>query len=249
MIPTLQISQYVLSALAVFIILAIHEFSHAWVANLLGDPTAKAMGRLTLNPIKHLDPIGAICMVVFHFGWAKPVPIDLRYFKKPKRDFAITALAGPLSNLICALFGALGYLILYACVKDVAFASQFSYNLAYFGLYFLLVFHQINLGFAIFNLLPVPPLDGSRLLFACLPEKAYNAMLRYERVIYYGILIWLLLGSVLSNLILSIPSAATSPFLTFVADVLSLSGLIERAILLVSRGMMGLWQLIPALKF
>ena len=248
MIPNLQFSQYLLSALAVVVILSIHEFSHAWVASLLGDPTAKLQGRLSLNPLKHLDPIGALCMLVFHFGWAKPVPIDLRYFKKPKRDFAITAVAGPLSNLLSALVGALGYLVLYACVKDVTFTSQFAYNMAYFGLYFLLVFHQINLGFAIFNLLPIPPLDGSRLLFATLPTKAYNAMLRYERAIYYGILIWLLLGSMLSRMILSIPAAAASPFLSFVAQVLSLSGLIERAIVLVSGGMMRLWQLIPALK-
>ena len=248
MIPTLSFSKYLLSALAVVIILSIHEFSHAWVAHLLGDPTAKEQGRLTLNPLKHLDPIGALCMLVFHFGWAKPVPIDLRYFKNPKRDFAITAAAGPLSNLLSAFFGALGYLVLYACVRDVAFTSQFAYNMVYFGLYFLLVFHQINLGFAIFNLLPIPPLDGSRLLFACLPPKAYNAMLRYERTIYYGILIWLLLGSMLSNFILSIPGAAASPFVSFIAEVLSLSGLIERAILFVSGGMMRLWQCIPALK-
>ena len=248
MLPTLHFSQYLLSALAVFVILAIHEFSHAWVANLLGDPTAKNQGRMTLNPIKHLDPIGAICMVVFHFGWAKPVPIDLTNFKKPKRDFAITSLAGPLSNLLGALFSALGYLILYACVKDIAFTSRFSYNMAFYGLYFLLVFHQINLGFAIFNLLPIPPLDGSRLLYACLPEKAYNAMLRYERKIYYGILIWLLLGSMLSNMILSIPAAASSRFLSFLAEILSLSGLIEHVIIFLSNGMMKLWQLIPALK-
>ena len=97
-----QMVYYVLSALAVLLILTLHEYAHALTAYKLGDPTAKNMGRLTLNPIKHLDPFGAICMIFFHFGWAKPVPINARYFKNPKRDFALTARAGPLSNMFFA---------------------------------------------------------------------------------------------------------------------------------------------------
>ena len=99
-----NIPYYLLSALAALIVLSIHEFSHGYAAYKLGDPTAKLMGRLSLNPIKHLDPIGAIMMVIFHIGWAKPVPINAANFKKPKRDFAISALAGPLSNMILAFF-------------------------------------------------------------------------------------------------------------------------------------------------
>ena len=188
------ISQYLISIVAVLIILTVHEYSHALVANRLGDPTAKAMGRLTLNPLRHLDPIGAICMVLFHFGWAKPVPIDLRYFKKPRRDFALSALAGPLSNLICALIGAFLYLFTYALVRDVAFTSEFSYNLAYYTLYFFFVFHQINLGIAIFNLLPIPPLDGSKILYMFLPPKVYFKIAPYERYISLVFMLLLVTG-------------------------------------------------------
>ena len=97
----------ILTAFATIITLTVHEFSHGYMAYKLGDPTAKNLGRLTLNPIKHIDPIGAVCMLFFHVGWAKPVPISLRYFKKPKRDFALTALAGPVSNLVIAILSAL----------------------------------------------------------------------------------------------------------------------------------------------
>ena len=135
-----QISLYAISALAVLIILSIHEFSHGLVAYKLGDPTAKNMGRLTLNPIKHLDIFGALCMVFFRFGWAKPVPIDIRYFKKPKRDFALVAIAGPVSNFICAFIGAFLYLAFYRFAITVAIPNDFVYNLLYYTLYFLLAF-------------------------------------------------------------------------------------------------------------
>ena len=101
----------ILSALATLITLSIHEFSHALAAHKLGDDTAKYMGRLTINPIKHLDPIGALCMVFFRFGWAKPVPINPRNFKNPKRDFALSAMAGPLSNLVIAFFSSFFYML------------------------------------------------------------------------------------------------------------------------------------------
>ena len=120
---------YVLSALAVLIILTIHEYSHGYMAYKLGDNTAKSYGRLTLNPIKHLDPVGALCLVFFHFGWAKPVPINPRNFKNPKRDFALVALAGPLSNLIFAFLSALLYLLVYALFKDVKFSSEFVFSI------------------------------------------------------------------------------------------------------------------------
>ena len=151
-----RIAQYAISALAVLIILSIHEFSHGYIAYKLGDPTAKVQGRLTLNPLRHLDLIGAICMVFFHFGWAKPVPVDIRYFKKPKRDFAIVALAGPVSNIICAFFGAFFYLAFYKFAISLQIPNEFVYQLLKNTLYFLLAFHQINLGLAIFNLIRYP---------------------------------------------------------------------------------------------
>lgn len=242
-----EISRYLISIVAVLIILTVHEYSHALVANRLGDPTARDMGRLTLNPLRHLDPIGALCMVLFHFGWAKPVPIDLRYFKKPRRDFALSALAGPLSNLICAFVGAGLYLVTYALVRDIVFSNEFAYNLVYYTLYFFLVFHQINLGIAIFNLLPIPPLDGSRLLGVILPKKAYYTLLRYERVIYYVILAWLFLGRMVSNFILALPGASNLLFVRILAEILSLSGLIGHAVEFLSRAMFAVWQWIPVL--
>ena len=109
-----NLAYYLLSALAVLIILAVHEYCHGYAAYKMGDNTAKNYGRLTLNPIKHLDPIGAVCMLFFHIGWAKPVPVNARNFKNPKKGFAIVALAGPIANIIMGFFSAFLYLLLYA---------------------------------------------------------------------------------------------------------------------------------------
>ena len=130
-----------LSALAVLIILPIHEFAHGYMAYKLGDNTAKNMGRLSLNPMRHMDPIGALCMGVFHFGWAKPVPINPRNFKNPKKGFALTALAGPLANLIMAFLSALVYLLLNAIFRRIAFSSAFLVTLAQNTALFFYIFH------------------------------------------------------------------------------------------------------------
>ena len=242
------IYQYIISSLAVLIILPIHEFSHGYVAYKLGDPTAKAMGRLTLNPIRHLDLFGAICMVLFRFGWAKPVPVDVRYFKKPKRDFAIVALAGPLSNIVCAFFGAFLYLVFYKFATSIEIPNEFVFHLLYYTLYFLLAFHQINLGFAIFNLIPIPPLDGSRLLAALLPNRIYYKLLKYERQIYIVMLVWLFLGRYASEFLLSMPLVSTNPVLTVLANVLSLSSLISALSDKLSALMISFWNLLPFLR-
>ena len=104
---------YIFAALSALIALTVHEYSHGYAAYRMGDPTAKSLGRLTLNPLKHLDPIGALCMIFFRFGWAKPVPINPRYFKNPKRGFAIVALSGPVANLILSFFSAGLYLLFF----------------------------------------------------------------------------------------------------------------------------------------
>ncbi len=239
---------YAISALAVLVILSIHEFSHGFIAYKLGDPTAKEQGRLTLNPLRHLDIFGALCMVFFRFGWAKPVPVDIRYFKKPKRDFALVALAGPVSNLICAFFGAFLYLAFFKFASSLTIPNEFVYNLLYYTLYFLSAFHQINLGLAIFNLIPVPPLDGSRLLGALLPDRLYYKFLRYERQIYIVMLVWLFLGDRASNLLLSIPLVYTNPILSFIAEILSLSGWISKACGALSDLMISFFQLLPFLR-
>lgn len=174
--------------------LTVHEVSHGYMAYRLGDPTARNMGRLTLNPLKHLDPIGALCMVLFHFGWARPVPINARYFKKPRRDTALTAAAGPISNFIMAFLGLLVQEILLAVFIRHPASSQFVYNLQYAALTLFSYFHVLNLSLGMFNLIPVPPLDGSRIFLTFLPAKYYFGIMQYERYIQLGLMLLLWLG-------------------------------------------------------
>lgn len=172
--------------------LTVHEIAHGYTAYKLGDPTAKSLGRLSLNPLKHLDPIGALCMLLFGFGWAKPVPINTRYFKKPRGGMALTALAGPVSNLLMSL---VAFIIgQYAFV--LGGAQMFSADVNFMQLLFIFfqTFYILNLGLAIFNLVPVPPLDGSRILLVFLPDKIYFGIMRYERYIYLALLVCLYLG-------------------------------------------------------
>ena len=175
----------------VILALSVHEVAHGWMAYKLGDPTAKNMGRLTLNPLKHLDPLGTLCMIFFHFGWARPVPINTRYFKNNKRDTALTALAGPLSNFIMAFIGILLYRIFVAIFIHFPTSSSFVYNLQYTVLTLLWYFHVLNLSLGVFNLIPVPPLDGSRIFLVWLPAKYYFGVMKYERYIQLALLILL----------------------------------------------------------
>lgn len=239
----------ILSALATLITLSIHEFSHALAAYKLGDNTAKHMGRLSLNPLKHLDPIGAACMVLFRFGWAKPVPIDARNFRDPKRGFAISALAGPLSNLLVAFFSSFLYLLTYALLKDVTFANDTALNIAQNSLDFLFIFHRINIGLAIFNLIPIPPLDGSRILYSLLSERAYFKVMRYEKTIYYILIGWLFFGYIVSDALLRIPLIATNSTLSLIAKFFSLSDILSYIFSFVSELMMNFWRLIPFLNY
>src|SRR5512138_2805379 len=174
-----DIRSLILSAPAILFGLTIHEFSHGWVAWRLGDPTAKMMGRLTLNPVKHLDPIGTIALFLFRFGWAKPVPIDPSYFRHPTRDMAISSLAGPAANLLtAAVCGGVVRLL------DLFGVAGFPWMLAnYFVLF--------NLILCFFNLIPIPPLDGSRLLYHLLPPnlaRGYASLERYGFLILIGII-------------------------------------------------------------
>jgi Zn-dependent protease len=185
--------------------------SHGYAALKLGDPTARNLGRLTLNPLKHIDPIGFVCMILFHFGWANPVPINSRYFKNPRRDMALSALAGPLSNvLLAAIFtGILRLLlllcstvmtddlslILYAGTQGGAYTLSFGGTILSILVYMCYLGIIINLGFAIFNLIPIPPLDGSRIFYVFLPPKWYFAIMKYERVIMLVMLLLLCSGT------------------------------------------------------
>ena len=193
-----KIAQYLISIPAVLLVIMFHEIAHGVAAYKLGDPTAKRMGRLSLNPFKHLDPIGAVCMVLFHFGWAKPVPVDTRYFRNPKRGMAITALAGPLCNLICALLAVPVFLLIeksYYSVAVTAGPESFRAGFILTLFYFVYLFHVVSLGLCLFNLIPLPPLDGSRILFAFLPNKYYYSIMRYERMISFALMLFLLTGA------------------------------------------------------
>ena len=167
-----------LMALMSLLCITVHETCHGLAAYALGDPTAKRAGRLSLNPLRHVDILGLIMMAIFHFGWAKPVPIDPRNFKHPRRDMALTAVAGPLANLVfawaatlvCGLIDLLPSTggVLVTCLQYVS------------G--FLSITAWLSVGLAVFNLLPIPPLDGSKVLLAFLPAKISSFILRYERV-------------------------------------------------------------------
>ncbi len=182
--------QLLFLAPAVLISLSVHECAHAFAADRLGDPTPRYAGRLSLNPMRHLDPLGAVSMLLFRIGWAKPVPINCRYFKKPKAGMALTAIAGPLSNLLLATVAGFFYVLLTVLSAK---AGAFGGVLIYFALFFYL-FHSLNISLAIFNLIPIPPFDGSRLLFAFLPDKYYFGVMRYERYIQFAFIALLMLG-------------------------------------------------------
>ncbi len=195
----------VLSLIAVFAAIVLHEVSHGYVAYRLGDPTAKAHGRLTLNPLAHVDPIGTILvpliLVVFRspflFGWAKPVPINPNYFRNPFKGMLYVAIAGPATNVGLALATAgIGRVILTVVSNDLLFGTSFASYLVRDLFYLLGVFVIINVILAVFNMIPIPPLDGSRVLTYFLPPEGKRAMLMLER---YGMLILLaiiLLGGI-----------------------------------------------------
>lgn len=189
---------YLLAIPASLLSLSVHECCHGYAAYRMGDPTARNLGRLTLNPLKHLDPMGTLCAIFFHVGWARPVPINPRYFRSPRTGMAITAAAGPLSNLLLSFVGALLYLLMSPISQAVFSAFGITDFLLYFFYYlslFFLIFHTLNLSLFIFNLIPLPPLDGSRIFYVFLPPKMYFGIMKYESLIQIILILALALGS------------------------------------------------------
>ncbi|HNW04701.1 MAG TPA: site-2 protease family protein [Oscillospiraceae bacterium] len=176
-------------AIVVFTALPVHECAHGYVALLLGDHTAEREGRLTLNPLAHFDPVGTTALLLFGFGWAKPVPINPFYFKNPKRGMMLSALAGPLSNVAMAFLLMILYKLLY--LPTLYRDSVPVVDTLQMILYYMIL---INVGLAVFNLLPVPPLDGSRVATYFLPRDMYFRIMRYENIIFFALLALLWTG-------------------------------------------------------
>lgn len=174
----------------VLIALTFHEFSHGFISTKLGDPTPRITGRLSLNPMAHLDPMGALLMVLTGFGWARPVQIDARYYKNPKWGMAITAAAGPLSNLLLAFLAMIIYTIIFILNIKVGLFSGSIDTISGF----VLMFVQVNLCFMVFNLIPIPPLDGSRILGLFLSSRSYFKLQQLERYSFMIIVLLSLTG-------------------------------------------------------
>jgi Zn-dependent protease len=173
------LAELALAVIPALICITVHEMAHGLAAYMLGDQTAKRQKRISLNPLRHIDPIGLLMLVVFKFGWARPVSVDMRNFKNPKRDMALTALAGPVTNILLACFLLFVRGFLYVPLIKHKMILNFFETTAILSIY---------LG--IFNLIPIPPLDGSKVLFSFLPERTYGRLMHYER---YGMILLLLL--------------------------------------------------------
>ena len=203
----------------VLIALTFHEFCHGLVSSKLGDPTPRLTGRLTLNPLAHLDPIGTLLMIFTGFGWAKPVQINPGYYKKPKWGMALTALSGPISNFVLAFAAMLVYTIIHIInLKTGVFAGAM-YQISYF----VLLFAQVNLCFMVFNLIPIPPLDGSRVLGLFLSTSAYFKLQRFER---YSMILIIVLS------FLNVFSVVIGTGVNFVLDgIINVCNLIVQAVI------------------
>ncbi len=173
----------------IFIAITVHEYAHGYAALKMGDPTAKLSGRLSMNPLAHMDIVGALSMLIFGFGWAKPVPINPNNFKNHKKGTVIVSLAGPISNLFLAFLGS----VLYGIFRRIGFgnfSSQFSD--IFYGLLAQLIL--LNVCFGIFNLVPFPPLDGAKIVGAFLPYKTYFKIMQYERYAFPILIVLMYLG-------------------------------------------------------
>ncbi len=183
-----EIIDYLYIIPAALIAIILHEISHGLVSSWLGDPTPKRQGRLSLNPLKHLDPVGTLCLIIFHVGWAKPVVVNPEYYKNKKRGMALVALAGPVTNFLIAIIS----IIIISLIAVFATAEITIVNIIFNFFTYLAI---INLGLGIFNLIPIPPLDGSRIFGAFLSDAAYEIYMKIERYGFIIIAVLLVLSS------------------------------------------------------
>lgn len=194
-----QMKSLIYTAPAILIAICVHEASHGLVSYWLGDPTPKEQGRLSLNPFRHMDIFGTICMVLFHFGWAKPVRVNPGFYKKPKLGMCLVALAGPVSNFIVAFL----FCGLYALLVRIGWAGYDVNVVQSYGVALTLYVAILNLGLGLFNLIPIPPLDGSKVLAVFFPDRAHAWLMKYERygsilllvALYFGIFDTLLVNA------------------------------------------------------
>lgn len=177
------ILDYLINALVLFTAVPVHECAHAWVAEKMGDDTGRKQGRITLNPFAHLTLWGSLMMILVGFGWGKPVMVDSRNFKNPKKGMVLTSLAGPASNFIMAFLS----MIVYKVLAFLSFAKDSS-TLDMMATVFVYI-TLINISLAVFNFLPIPPLDGSKIFNAILPEKWYFTIMKYENFIFIALII------------------------------------------------------------
>ena len=185
-----QLISLLIQAIAALLCISFHEMGHGFAAWCLGDETAKRQGRVSMNPLHHIDPLGLILLITAGFGWAKPVPVDMRHFRHPKSGMAITALAGPVSNFLmgwAALGGA--SLVYHFALKQFVTVQLYAHLFA-----LLIQIAVLSVGLGMFNLIPFPPLDGSKILFSLLPDRIYYFILRYERYLMAALFVLVLFG-------------------------------------------------------
>lgn len=208
------ISELIYTIPAVLIAIILHEWAHGFISYKLGDPSPKAEGRLSLNPLKHLDPVGTFCLLFFHFGWAKPVRVNPNYYKDKKMGMMLTALAGPIMNFIIAFLSVFIMIVILKFFPNILLS-----NIGYY-VYTVLRFTSIlSVSLGVFNLIPIPLLDGSKVLFSILPENMYFGYMKYER---YGmiLLVILLYSGVFGSILNPITQGVYNGIVSLLANLL-----------------------------